>query len=277
MIGLVYSVNDPAGRGIADYIVKELGLREARVCGGSTRCFIGESVLLAGFDEDVVYLDFLDEVLPSELRFYVVLSRHSSEAGVKSYTVHTPGNFSKQALHGGRPRELGIAFPSVKWFLLRALNKLATDFAKRNEYEVSYEATHHGPTSLSKPIVFIEIGSTINEWTDPANHAVLGEAVSCLLQAYPRIPECAPVIGIGGGHYARKHTEISMAEKTCYGHIASKHALDHLDIELLQAMILRTKERVKGVVIEKKSTRREHRLLVEEFLKSTTDIILRYV
>lgn len=277
MIGLVYSVNDPAGRGVADYLVKELGLRETRACNGSTRCFAGEFVLLAGFNEDVIYLDFLDRVLPGELHFYVVLSRHSSEAGIKSYTVHTPGNFSKQTLHGGRPRELGIAFPSVKWLLLRALDKLAADFAKKGEYEVSYEATHHGPTNLSKPIVFIEIGSTINEWTDPTNHAVLGEAVGYLLQTYPRIPECTPVIGIGGGHYARKHTEISIAENVCYGHIASKHSLDHLDIELLQAMVLRTKERVKGVIVEKKSTRREHRLLIEEFLKYTTGVFLRYV
>ena len=276
MIGLVFSTGDAAGKGVAEYLVKELGMCEVAICKGSEKCYASESALLAGFREDVIYFDFLDYRLPSEVEFYIVLSRHSSEAGVKSYTVHATGNFSNSAPYGGRPRELGIAYPSVMWFLLKALDKLSTDFSKKGEYEISYEATHHGPTSLLKPIVFVEIGGTVNEWTDPTNHAVVGEAVRSLVSIYPRIPGCTPVIGLGGGHYARKHTEISLVENACYGHIASKYALDYLDTKALQAMILRSRDPIRGIIVEKKSTRREHRVLVEGFTQNA-HVSLKYI
>jgi len=276
VIGLAYSVRDPAGKGIAEYLVKELKLRKSSVCRCSEACLEGDLIVLAGFNEDVIYFDFLESRLPSDIDFYIVLSRHSSEAGVRSYTVHATGNFSSDTSHGGRPRELGIAFPSAEWFILRSLNSLSLDFKRRDEYEVSYEATHHGPTSLAKPVFFVEIGSSINEWADPVNHAVVGEAVKSLISAYPPSIHCTPVIGIGGGHYPRKHTEVSLRENLCYGHIASKHALNYLDIELLYAMIKRTRERIDGVVVEKKSTRYEHRLLVEGFSKEV-GINLKYI
>lgn len=276
MIGVVYSVIDPAGKGVADYLVKELGLRELSVCAGSKMCLFGDSFILAGFSEDVIYFDFLDSKLPNNIEFYVVISRHFSEMGTKSYTVHTPGNFTDSALYGGRSRELGIAFPSVKWFLLRTLNKLALEFKKKDEYEVSYEATHHGPTNLMKPIVFIEIGSRASEWMDPINHTIVGEAVKALIRTYPFFPECTPVIGIGGGHYPRKHTELSLRESLCYGHIASKHVLEYLDIELLHAMVKRSRDSVKGIIVEKKSTKHRHRALVENFSQMTR-LSLRYI
>ena len=34
------------------------------------------------------------------------------------------------------------------------------------DYEITIEATHHGPTSLKKPLLFIEIGSTEKQWAD---------------------------------------------------------------------------------------------------------------
>lgn len=276
MIGVVYCVNDPAGRGIAEYLVRELNLHESSICKNATSCFEGEKAVLAGFTEEVVYFDYLDERLPSTTDFYLVLSRHSSESRIKSYTVHTTGNFSDTALLGGRPRELGIAYPSVKWFLLRVLNKLAVDFKRIEEYEVSYEATHHGPTNLSKPIVFIEIGSGVDEWRDPVNHALLGEAVKMLLDVYPTPLNCKPVIGIGGGHYPRRHTELALKHDVCYGHIASKHVLGYLDAEILRKMVQRTREQVLGIVVEKKGTKSTHRTLLEGFSR-VEGLTLEYI
>lgn len=261
MIGLVYSVRDPAGSGVAGYLAERLGLEK---CDYAPKCGKGDKALLAGFEEDVIYFDFLDERLPPGVEYYVVLSRHSSEARIKSFTVHHTGNFGPQALYGGRPRELSIAYPKAAWALLRLLDKYRRVHG-RGDFEVSYEATHHGPTGLRKPIIFIEIGSSEEEWRDPLNHAVLGDAVlEFLAMELPKV-SCTPVIGIGGGHYPRKHSELALNSDTCFGHIMPKYALDYLDREILLAMKRRSVEAIKRVVVEKKGSRLEHRKLIEDF------------
>jgi D-aminoacyl-tRNA deacylase len=265
LIGIVYSLKDPAGVGIASYIINKLGYTRSLICSHAVNCYSGPNFILAGFEEDDIYFDFLDEALPREVEYYLVLSRHYSEAGIKSYTVHPTGNFTNVAPVGGKPRELGLAHPQAMWYLLRRLHKYAREVYNRGEYEVSYEATHHGPTGLNKPIVFIEIGSSVVEWRDPINHEVVGMAILDLLSSHPNIPPCTPVIGFGGGHYPRKHTELALSESICYGHIASKHVLDYLDEEIIHQMINKTAGNVEEVIVEKKGVRRELRDLLEKF------------
>ncbi|MEM4757199.1 MAG: D-aminoacyl-tRNA deacylase [Desulfurococcaceae archaeon] len=275
MIGFVYSVIDPAGSGIAKYLVDSLKPDKSTACGNrAITCLEGDSFIIAGFKEDVIYFDFIDDELPYTVSHYIILSRHSSEAGIKSYTVHHTGNFSEEALYGGKGRELGIAYPSVSWMILRNI------FEKRNEinkinFEVSYEATHHGPTSLSKPLVFVEIGSRIEEWSDIDNHAVIGEALIMYLENKPG-KRCTPVIGIGGGHYPRKHTEIALVRDICYGHIMPKYALQYLDKPLLNMMTKRSFEKPVEIIAERKGIKLENRKLLEEF-SDETGLELKYI
>jgi len=275
VIGLVYCTRDPAGRGIAEYIVSRLRPVKSSLCKSSEVCLEGVNYVLAGFSEDVLYFDFLDERLPTTVEFYIILSRHSSEAGIKSYTVHATGNFSAEAHYGGRPRELGIAHPAVAFKLLRSLKSSSLEYSRAG-YEVSYEATHHGPTSLSKPLVFVEIGSSYSEWSDPVNHTAIGESVIELVEEYPNIVKCTPSIGIGGGHYPRKFTEISLSENVCFGHIMSKYAITYLDLGALNKMFTRTAIKPEQVIVEKKCTRLEHRQLIEEF-SERKGLALRYI
>ncbi|MEM0325455.1 MAG: D-aminoacyl-tRNA deacylase [Desulfurococcaceae archaeon] len=267
MLALVYSTRDPAGVGIVNYVVSALGLRENCTCRYCVECYVGESIQVAGFNADVVHLDFLDEVWPCGVALYIVASRHSSEVGIKSYTVHFTGNYGFEAIMGGRPRELGIAHPQLAWYMLREISEVAINRGRKEEYEVSYEASHHGPTNLGKPIVFVEIGSTPDDWKDPLNHEIVGYALYRLLREYPNLPDCTSVIGIGGGHYPRKHTEIALNTSMCYGHILPKYALMYLSMDTLNAMYARTAIRPLKIIVEKKSTRQDHRRIIEEFAK----------
>ncbi|MEM1692051.1 MAG: D-aminoacyl-tRNA deacylase, partial [Thermofilaceae archaeon] len=102
---LAYSVNDPAGSGIAKAILTLVEFEPTRLQLASEAYEIPRlNAVIAGFNEDVLYFEFLDEVCPAD--FYLVLSRHSSEAGVKSFTVHHPGNPMRTAVAGGKPLEL---------------------------------------------------------------------------------------------------------------------------------------------------------------------------
>lgn len=274
LYGLVFSIKDPAGTGVARYIVERLGLEKTDLCIGAVECYIGENFLLAGFSEDTIYFEFLDQRMPREVEKYIVLSRHSSAKKVKSYTVHHTGNFGPEAPYGGEPRSLSIASPPVSHKLLLLLRKEAEEAGRLEEYEVSYEATHHGPTSPLMPLNFIEIGSTIDEWRDPVNHRVLGEAVIAFLED-PR-HECTPVIGIGGGHYPRKHTRKAFQDNYCYGHIMAKYALQYLSLEILDQMVEKNVPMPVKIVVEKKGTRREHRALVEEYVVGK-DLVVEYI
>lgn len=270
--GVVYSMKDPAGRGVARKLVEIMHPRECSVCRDAVECFCGGNYVIAGFNEDVIYFDFLDRVI--DVDKYIVLSRHSSQAKVKSYTVHHTGNPGPQALYGGKPRRLAIASPATSYTLLRRLRVEAEKRGMLRVYEVSYEATHHGPTEVSKPLCFIEIGSTSEEWNQELNHIILAETVRYVLRNGEE--ECIPVVGIGGGHYPRKHSRIAFETKYCYGHIFAKYTLDHLDEEMLKQAVERSEPKPQGFIVEKKSTRREHRELIERFA-GENNLFVKYI
>ncbi len=264
MIGLVYSVNDPAGKGIAEYIIEMLKPDKTDKCINAETCYIGDNYILAGFREDTIEFEFLDHRLPENISMYVVLSRHSSAKKIKSYTVHHTGNFGPEAPFGGKPRSLSIANPRASHKQLILLKKYAEQYGRVKEYDVSYEATHHGPTEVKKPLNFIEIGSSIDEWRDPVNHRVVGDTVIDFLREGVS-SDCIVVIGFGGGHYPRKHTKMAFTRNYCYGHIMAKYALHHLSREIIGLMIEKTYPRPIKLVVEKKGTRREHRMIIEEY------------
>ncbi len=271
LYGIVYSVNDPAGMGIASKIIEFLDPKPCNICIDSKTCFCSEKFILAGFREDVIYFDFLDQRLPSSVNKYIVLSRHRSAKKIKSYTVHHTGNPGNEAPYGGKPRSFAVASPPVTYTLLLLLRKYAREYDRLEEYEVSYEATHHGPTEVNKPLTFIEIGSTLDEWVDKVNHAVLAEAIIEFLSNGEM--ECKPVLGIGGGHYPRKHTKRAFEKGYCYGHIFAKYALPYLNRYILAKAIDRSIPMPRSIIVEKKGTRKEHRELIEKFvLENNLDI-----
>ncbi len=258
-VGLVYSTRDLAGKGIAKHVVELLGLREGGVLAGNTY-YIGDDIVLAGFNEDVIFFEFLDNYL--DVEYYIVLSRHSSKAKIKSLTVHHPGNPTNNAEAGGKPRELSIAFPPMAKKLITLLDKYATEENLKEEYDVTLEVTHHGPTSLSKPIVFIEIGSSPEEWSDEkARNLVARVVVDSITNT---LPECMPSTGFGGGHYARKHTKIMLTTNYCLGHIFSKHVIDYIDEEIILQAIKRSKPQSNNIIIEKKGVKSTQRKKIKE-------------
>ena len=98
--------------------------------------------------------EFLEGVVDDSIVF---LSRHRSSMGVPAFTVHPEGNWSDEALFGGRPKELSMAFPYGMSAMLRSIKAL-----NKEGIAVTYEATHHGPF-LSRPSLFVELGG--NEQT----------------------------------------------------------------------------------------------------------------
>ena len=146
-------------------------------------------------DGRLIHAEGVDAGIDADLLIF--LSRHTSVNPVPVLTVHVTGNFRDAEL-GGRPRTLAPAAPAMMQATLRALARHCP-----GGYRVSYEVTHHGPTGLSHPSFFVEIGSTEKEWADPAAGRAVAEAV---LEAVP-LANAVPLIGFGGTHYAVRETE----------------------------------------------------------------------
>ncbi|MCX6803472.1 MAG: D-aminoacyl-tRNA deacylase, partial [Candidatus Diapherotrites archaeon] len=163
----------------------------------------------------------------------IFLSKHKSDSGTKSLTVHMIGNF-RDAKFGGKSMELSGALPWIGANFLRSLNeKNVSSGLGSKGFTVSYEATHHGPFS-NKKCVFIELGSSPAEWGNAVAARVIAETVieSTLKRVSDKI-----VIGLGGGHYAPDFTKLALRKNYAFGHICPKHHLENLNNSLIQKMI----------------------------------------
>ena len=258
---VVYSLNDPVGSGAASKLTLLAGAHGCRVPRART-CWVLETVdaILVGFEEDVLFFDFLDEVVPGGVRAYVVLSRHSSASGEPTLSLHHPGNPGPRADHGGRPWELAYSYPSLAKTLALAYRRVAEEAGLLETYQFTLEATHHGPTGLLRPIVFVEIGSTEDRWRDPRAQEALARAV---LEALERGPTpCRPVVGVGDTHYPRVHTRIMLETENCYGHILARYTFQNLNRNLLVQAARKSVDGTRAFVVQKPPSR--VRRLVEE-------------
>ncbi len=176
----------------------------------------------------------LDEYFDAE--YYVFASRHRSKSRERTLTVHAPGNLGERADVGGRPRELAYVNADAMKVALTELEKYRAEHSL--DYRVSLEATHHGPTELKKPVLFVEVGSTKNEWEDDeAVSAVAGAA----LAAAENTRSFEKAICIGGSHYAPLHTRLALGSDIALGHVIPSHAIDSLTVDVLRSAVERTK------------------------------------
>jgi D-aminoacyl-tRNA deacylase len=166
-----------------------------------------------------LYFDDLDQRSSDDLGInvheVVYLSRHKAASGKPSLTVHPIGNWNS-ADFGGRG---GRVVPSAPHLMTSLLLRLRSEAAGM-DFEVTYEVTHHGPW-LSTPTMFIEIGSSEATW----GHRGAAQAIARAL-THVAVEEHPVAMGIGGGHYAPRFTEVALGKKVSFGHMLPTYAFD---------------------------------------------------
>jgi D-tyrosyl-tRNA(Tyr) deacylase len=207
---------------------------------------------LYAFDTDEIDLP-LDSVDEEDL---IVLSKHKSAAGTKSFTVHHLGNFGK-ADFGGEEKTLVNTTPRISSNLLRGLQEIAP-----SEYDVCYEVTHHGPDS-KKNICFIELGSSETEWKNKAAAKTIAKTI--IDHTFDKNTDKI-VIGLGGGHYAPNFTKLALRQNYSFGHICPVHNLQFLDKDLLNQMI--TKSGATEIILDWKGLK-EYKAKVQELCEQS--------
>jgi len=235
-IAFVSSMQDKAGQNIRHHLVQLLD------ADGTTWREQERSYEFIDVAERLIHAEGIDRKTDADLVIFI--SRHSSVNPVPILTVHITGNFRDAEL-GGTARTLAPAAPAMMQATLRSLARHCPE-----GYRVSYEVTHHGPTDLSLPSFFVEIGSTEKEWTDPAAGLAIAQSV---LSAVPQDP--VPLIGFGGTHYAARETEIALTSRGAFGHIAHTREVATLDETMIKAMM--EKSGAVAVYIDRKALNRE--------------------
>jgi D-aminoacyl-tRNA deacylase len=240
---LVATATDLASSTLANALVEGQGFESTGVKLFGRPVYQKGSLLLAFFEGIIVAPPDLDQFFNPQA--YVFLSRHSAKSGIASLTAHTTGNFTAEVDFGGAPRELGRADPRL---LKNYLVALAKRKAMVKDYEITLEATHHGPTSLQKPVLFVELGSSEKYWGNKKAAAVVAEALVESLTSKAVWGKVA--LGFGGTHYPEKFTRITVEEDMAFSFIAPKYALGDMDERMMGQMIQRTLGPVRYSVLD---------------------------
>ena len=240
---ILSSTTDLASRTLAGALVEEEGFESTGVKLRGEPVYQKGSFLLARFEGMIVFPPDLDEYFNPQA--YIFLSRHSADSGIASLTAHTTGNFSAEAKFGGAGKELGRSDPALLKNYLRALWKHR---AEAEGYEITMEATHHGPTSLQKPVLFVELGSSEKYWGDKKAAGVVGRALMESLEEREIWPKIA--VGFGGTHYPEKFTRLLVEGDYAFSFVAPKHALEYVDEGIVGQMLQRTNGPVRYAVLD---------------------------
>ncbi len=229
---VVCSEVDAASVNIRDRMLEAGAFEEAGTFEGRS-VHRGHGGHLVTIGEESLYRNNLDaevfNALGVQHSAVVYLSRHSSATGLRSLTVHPIGNFS-HARFGGFFRQLVHPCPGGMTAALRRMHALAREADL--PHQVSFEVTHHGPY-LNTPTFFIEIGSDEAAWDDEAPARVVAETVLGL-EPDREVPV---LLGVGGGHYAPRHTDVALAKDVSYSHMIPSHAIAGLGNQTLDGML----------------------------------------
>jgi len=266
---VICSEKDAASVNIRDRMLEmgdleEMGTFEGRPAYG------GHGGHMVTIGDESLYRNDLDaevfHALGLQHQVVVYLSRHSSKTGLKSLTVHPVGNFS-HAKFGGFFRRLVHCCPGGMTRALRLMHAYAIEADL--PHKVSFEVTHHGPY-LNTPTFFIEIGSDEDAWGERVPAEVIARTV---LKIEP--DSDGPVlIGVGGGHYAPRHTDVALKKDVSYSHMIPSHIITGLGTQTLD-MILDHVSEARMVYFHRKAIKKPELRRLTEFFEARDLRIVR--
>ena len=250
MLLIVASTKDVASVNIAQKLINLYGFKEAETSFQHNPMYIktiqGKEVKLVFINEETIWAQYITDHFSPELVVFV--SRHSGVAGIPTLSVHTPGNMGNAEL-GGMAKRVSVCSASA---MKNALLELARVKVENSlPYEVSYECTHHGP-SLDVPTMFVELGSSLEQWKDLKAAEAVAHAAMAAISKESKYPT---VLGVGGPHYNERFTKIALTTPTAFGHIIAKYAIPQLDAEMVKQCVQRTVEKVELAIFDWKSMR----------------------
>ncbi len=252
---IIVSKLDIAGKNIAEKLMQRYRFKQV-----NRDLYRSGDIQLIYLEGKSIFLSGLDEKFNVDA--IVFASKHSSESEEPTLTVHVPGNFSDDTSYGGRPKELAWAWAQRMRNALLKLAELKSSLS--NDYKISLEATHHGPTDFRIPVWFVEIGSSEKFWVDDEAGTAIADAIWASL-THPL--KGKPSVGFGGGHYAPKFTRLTLNGEFAVGHIMPKYSLEKLNEKMIAEAFRKTFDKCETAIIDWKGMKGYQRQLLLEMLE----------
>jgi D-aminoacyl-tRNA deacylase len=260
---IISSAEDPASINMKNILLEQTTWREYGIFFDAPvyqHTKMNDIIIVTIPDKKIRHENIDNEVkekLNIEPKLAIFLSRHRSKMEEPTLTVHPIGNFG-DAEFGGKPK---ILIPSAPRFMTHFLRLIKKNIEGTNlKYQVCYEVTHHGPY-LEVPTVFAEVGSTEVQWREKEPARIIAQSLLELLSKYhyeEDFPKDIPVlIGIGGGHYAPRFTDIVFEKNVAFGHMIPTYHIDagNIDEKMIEKALQKTPN-VEGAYINKKALKK---------------------
>ena len=257
-IAIISSAKDSAGVNIRNNLIELFDFEKTDVKSDNNDVFeynniLNKNVKLYLTNQDLIFAENIDRTISAD--FFIFASKHRSKENTPSFAVHSIGNWHK-ADFGGEERKLCMSSAILLKNLFVELNANG----KETNYELTLEATHHGPY-VGKPAVFVEIGSTENEWNGKLNGEIIAKVIMGGLGN--RSNNYKTAVGIGGPHYCSNFNKIVLRTDIAISHICPKYHLENLNQELIKQAIEKTVEKVDFVVLDWKGLGTEKQRIVD--------------
>jgi len=211
----------------------------------------------------------------------IFASRHRSETARPAFLIHSTGNWWSKAEFGGNPKELSrTSALLIKAGLLSLIAHASRSTLK--QFSIDLEVSHHGPTLLEKPLVFMELGSSEHEWNMEEAGVTVASAIIETIFKYSEFQEKKLQqigVGFGGTHYAPQFQKLIIEKEIAISYICPKYFIKDLDKEMIEQMLKKNYEKVDYFVIDWKGVNSEEKshlvTILETFnipIKKTKDL-----
>jgi len=234
------------------------------------------------FDDNQIFLGLTTEplIFITELKFnnprfnpdlVIFASRHTSVTARPAFLAHTTGNWSNKVDFGGKPQDLSKTSALLHKAGFESLREQIENF-NIPDFSLDMEVTHHGPTTLDIPLIFMELGSSKQEWLiKEAGELVANAIVSAVFKYLDFKEQNIQQIGLGfgGTHYAPNFNRLITNNNIALSFICPKYHIQELNENLIRMMINNTLEKIDYFIVDWKGTNsqdKKHLIpLLEEF------------
>lgn len=197
-------------------------------------------------ENEIIFTENLDLKKINNYDFIIFASKHKSEKQEKSFSVHPIGNWRSADL-GGTSEKVSKTSAIFSKQIFEKLHENVKSY-EITDYNITMECTHHGPL-IEKPSLFIEVGSTEEEWADRRATFIIAKTIADTIYSFKENPYNEIAIAIGGPHYCPNFNKIQEKSNIAISHIIPSYALP-LSEEMVKEAISKTQEEIDFAVLD---------------------------
>jgi D-aminoacyl-tRNA deacylase len=254
---VIVSSKDLAGQNIKKHLISEQGFSKLEQKFKDEKVYsLNENIKLYTINTDTIHFENIDREIEADI--FIFATRHRSESGIPSLSVHSPGNWGTSE-YGGEEKKLCISPANI---LKKAFQTIEKN--KIGGFDIVQECTHHGPY-MEKPVMFIEIGSTEKEWVREDAGEAIAKSIVEIIFCIDNLENYRSAFGIGGLHTTPNFKKIQLSSDVAVGHVCPKYNLQNLGKEMILQALEKTVPKANLIIVDWKGLS-EHKERIVEIL-----------